>query len=144
MTLATFKSLDAIHEHALLYLVRMLNEMGIETHVSLEEVGGRTPGVQQRMEVVHFMHRQFEEMKENDFYSEVVDPAIQRLALQIKWTCAGRALTFCDLQLPGGVDMAHRTTDQDGKATLRTIRAYDVNDDTFPTRFDVAFRVHPK
>lgn len=49
------------------------------------------------------------------------------------------AFTFvtADLIMPGGVDFAKRET-QDG-IRMRIVRAYDINNDNFPCRFDVLY-----
>jgi P22 coat protein - gene protein 5 len=48
-------------------------------------------------------------------------------------------LGMADLLLPGGVDMAERASSKELKASLRIIRAYDINQDRFPFRADVLY-----
>ena len=48
-------------------------------------------------------------------------------------------LGMADLELPGGVDMAARAVDPDSGLALRIVRAYDINNDTFPCRVDVLY-----
>lgn len=48
-------------------------------------------------------------------------------------------LGMADLELPGGVDMAARAVDDDAGLALRIVRAYDINNDTFPCRVDVLY-----
>ena len=51
------------------------------------------------------------------------------------------AFTFasCDLQLPRGVDMAARVSDKKIGMSIRMVRAYDINNDVFPTRLDILY-----
>lgn len=51
------------------------------------------------------------------------------------------AFTFAsaDLLLPGGVDMAARVADEQLGFSIRAIRAYDINQDRFPTRLDILY-----
>jgi hypothetical protein len=51
------------------------------------------------------------------------------------------AFTFasCDLQLPRGVDMAARVSDKKVGMSIRMVRAYDINNDVFPTRLDILY-----
>lgn len=48
-------------------------------------------------------------------------------------------LGCADLQLPKGVDMAARVSDKQLGLSARMIRAYDVNNDRFPCRFDILY-----
>jgi hypothetical protein len=48
-------------------------------------------------------------------------------------------LGMADLELPGGVDMASRATDKESGLSIRLVRAYDINSDTFPCRLDVIY-----
>jgi hypothetical protein len=48
-------------------------------------------------------------------------------------------LGMADLELPGGVDMASRAVDPDAGLSIRIVRAYDINNDTFPCRLDVLY-----
>lgn len=48
-------------------------------------------------------------------------------------------LGMADLELPGGVDMADRAVDPDAGLSIRLVRAYDINNDTFPCRLDVLY-----
>lgn len=48
-------------------------------------------------------------------------------------------LGMADLVLPGGVDIAERASSKELKASLRIIRAYDINSDRFPFRADVLY-----
>lgn len=50
------------------------------------------------------------------------------------FTCA-----TADLLLPGGVDMAARVADDQLGMSIRAIRAYDINQDRFPTRLDILY-----
>jgi P22 coat protein - gene protein 5 len=50
-------------------------------------------------------------------------------------------LGMADLVLPGGVDIAERASSKELKASLRLIRAYDINMDRFPFRADVLYGV---
>lgn len=59
----------------------------------------------------------------------------QNLAYHKDAFCLGMA----DLILPGGVDMAARASDPDSGMSVRLVRAYDVNNDTFPMRLDVLY-----
>lgn len=49
------------------------------------------------------------------------------------------AFTFatCDLEMPGGVDMARRVSSDKLGVSMRIVRAYDINNDRFPMRIDV-------
>lgn len=44
-----------------------------------------------------------------------------------------------DLPMPRGVDMAARVADSQLGVSLRMVRAYDINQDTFPVRIDVLY-----
>ena len=46
-------------------------------------------------------------------------------------------VAFADLILPRGVDMAERRVWKD--ISVRVIRAYDINNDRFPSRTDVLY-----
>lgn len=48
-------------------------------------------------------------------------------------------LGMADLQLPDGVDMAARASDPDAGLSLRIVRDYDINTDTWPCRVDVLY-----
>lgn len=48
-------------------------------------------------------------------------------------------LGMADLPLPGGVDMAARASDDDAGLSVRIVKAYDINNDTFPCRIDVLY-----
>jgi len=48
-------------------------------------------------------------------------------------------LVTADLPLPRGVDMAARVSDKQLGISIRMVRAYDINLDRFPCRFDVLF-----
>lgn len=48
-------------------------------------------------------------------------------------------LGMADLELPGGVDMAARASDPDAGLSIRIVRQYDINNDTFPCRLDVLY-----
>lgn len=48
-------------------------------------------------------------------------------------------LGMADLPLPGGVDMASRASDPDSGLSIRIVKAYDINNDTFPCRLDVLY-----
>lgn len=48
-------------------------------------------------------------------------------------------LGMADLPLPGGVDMAARASDPDSGLSVRIVKAYDINNDTFPCRIDVLY-----
>lgn len=48
-------------------------------------------------------------------------------------------LGTADLELPGGVDFAAIASDPDSGLSLRIVRAYDINNDMFPTRIDVLY-----
>lgn len=48
-------------------------------------------------------------------------------------------LGMADMPLPGGVDMASRVSDPDSGLSIRLVRAYDINNDTFPVRLDVLY-----
>ena len=49
------------------------------------------------------------------------------------------AFACADLQLPGGVDMAARVADDQLGMSIRLVRAYDINQDRFPTRLDILY-----
>lgn len=61
--------------------------------------------------------------------------------------CANNILTHekaftlgtADLELPSGVDFAAVASDPDTGLSLRIVRAYDINNDMFPTRIDVLY-----
>lgn len=46
-------------------------------------------------------------------------------------------LGMVDLPLPGGMDMASRTTDEDTKMSIRFLRGFDITENTFISRLDV-------
>ena len=48
-------------------------------------------------------------------------------------------LGMADLPLPGGVDMAGRASDEDSGISIRIVKAYDINNDTFPARMDILY-----
>jgi len=48
-------------------------------------------------------------------------------------------IAFADLVLPNGVDMAERKVYK--AISLRVIRAYDINNDRFPSRTDVLYGI---
>lgn len=48
-------------------------------------------------------------------------------------------LGMADLVLPGGVDIAERASSKELKASIRLIRAYDINMDRFPFRADILY-----
>jgi len=48
-------------------------------------------------------------------------------------------LGMADLPLPGGVDMAARASDEGSGLSVRIVKAYDINNDTFPCRLDVLY-----
>ncbi len=48
-------------------------------------------------------------------------------------------LVCADLLLPRGVDMAARVSDKQLGLSARMVRAYDINNDKFPCRFDILF-----
>jgi hypothetical protein len=48
-------------------------------------------------------------------------------------------LGCADLQLPKGVDMASRVSDKQLGMSIRMVRDYDINSDTFPCRLDVLY-----
>jgi hypothetical protein len=50
-------------------------------------------------------------------------------------------LGMADLVLPGGVDIAERASSKELAASLRLLRAYDINQDRFPFRADVLYGV---
>lgn len=50
-------------------------------------------------------------------------------------------LGMADLVLPGGVDIAERASSKELGASLRLIRAYDINQDRFPFRADVLYGI---
>lgn len=49
------------------------------------------------------------------------------------------AFASADLPLPGGVDMASRVSDKQLGMSIRLVRAYDINQDRFPTRTDILY-----
>jgi hypothetical protein len=49
------------------------------------------------------------------------------------------AFACADLLLPGGVDMASRVSDDQLGMSVRLVRAYDINQDRFPTRLDILY-----
>jgi P22 coat protein - gene protein 5 len=51
------------------------------------------------------------------------------------------ALGMADLVLPGGVDIAERANSKELGASIRLVRAYDINQDRFPFRADVLYGV---
>lgn len=48
-------------------------------------------------------------------------------------------LGTADLELPGGVDMAARATDPESGLSIRIVRQYDINNDTWPCRLDILY-----
>ncbi len=48
-------------------------------------------------------------------------------------------LGCADLPLPGGVDMAARASSPKLGLSVRFVRAYDINNDAFPCRFDILY-----
>lgn len=48
-------------------------------------------------------------------------------------------LGTADLELPGGVDMAARATDPESGLSVRVVRQYDINNDTWPCRLDILY-----
>lgn len=64
-------------------------------------------------------------------------PTSRALAFHPDAFCLGMA----DLVLPGGVDIAERASSKELAASLRLIRAYDINQDRFPFRADVLYGV---
>lgn len=44
-----------------------------------------------------------------------------------------------DLPLPGGMDMAARTTDEDTKLSIRFLRGFDIGENTFISRLDMLY-----
>jgi len=50
-------------------------------------------------------------------------------------------LAMADLVLPGGVDIAERASSKELAASLRLVRAYDINQDRFPFRADVLYGI---
>jgi hypothetical protein len=48
-------------------------------------------------------------------------------------------LGMADLDLPSGVDMAARASDPESGLSVRIVKAYDINNDTFPCRIDVLY-----
>jgi hypothetical protein len=48
-------------------------------------------------------------------------------------------LASADLLMPKGVDMASRASSKSAGLSIRMVRAYDINNDKFPTRFDVLY-----
>lgn len=53
------------------------------------------------------------------------------------------ALAMADLVLPGGVDIAERASSKELAASIRLVRAYDINQDRFPFRADILYGVAP-
>ena len=52
-------------------------------------------------------------------------------------------LGFADLDVPGGVDMAARVNDEEDAISIRMVRAYTINNDALPTRFDLLYGYAP-
>lgn len=50
-------------------------------------------------------------------------------------------LGMVDLPLPGGMDMAARTTDEDTKMSIRFLRGFDITENIFISRLDVLYVV---
>lgn len=50
-------------------------------------------------------------------------------------------LGMVDLPLPGGMDMAARTTDEDTKITIRFLRGFDITENVFISRLDCLYVV---
>lgn len=48
-------------------------------------------------------------------------------------------LGMVDLPLPGGMDMAGRTTDEDTKISMRFLRGFDITENTFISRLDCLY-----
>lgn len=48
-------------------------------------------------------------------------------------------LGCADLELPGGVDMASRATDEESGLSIRLVRQYDINNDVLPCRLDILY-----
>ncbi len=61
----------------------------------------------------------------------------QNMAFHKDAFCLGMA----DLPLPEGVAFAARASDEDSGLSVRIVRAYDINNDTFPCRVDVLYGV---
>lgn len=55
------------------------------------------------------------------------------------WHPDGICLGFADLVMPGGVDMAARSSSKEYGTSIRIVRAYDINQDRFPFRADVLY-----
>jgi hypothetical protein len=129
-----------LHDFAINSLATHLHESFVDFSAhGGPDVGGRgsrEAGIIQRMECLDFMWR---ELSEPDFLENRIEPAMNKLALSIKYSAQGHPVEFYPLACPGGVDVAFRTTHED--VTMRTVRCYDVSDDRFITRFDVAFKV---
>ncbi len=55
--------------------------------------------------------------------------------------CHKNAFTLgtADLEMPGGVDFASVASDEESGLSIRIVRAYDINSDTFPCRLDVLY-----
>lgn len=55
--------------------------------------------------------------------------------------CHKNAFTLgsADLELPNGVDFASLASDPESGLSIRIVRAYDINSDTFPCRLDVLY-----
>jgi hypothetical protein len=64
-------------------------------------------------------------------------PTSRGIAFHRDAFCLGMA----DLVLPGGVDVAQRAQSKELAASLRILRAYDINQDRFPFRADVLYGV---
>ena len=50
-------------------------------------------------------------------------------------------LGMVDLPLPGGMDMAGRTTDEDTKISMRFLRGFDITENQFISRLDCLYVV---
>lgn len=48
-------------------------------------------------------------------------------------------LGTADLEMPGGVDFASVASDEESGLSIRIVRAYDINSDTFPCRLDILY-----
>ena len=55
--------------------------------------------------------------------------------------CHKNAFTLgtADLEMPGGVDFASVASDEESGLSIRIVRAYDINSDTFPCRLDILY-----
>lgn len=49
------------------------------------------------------------------------------------------ALVMADLEMPSGVDMASRKSSPELGVSIRCVRQYDINNDSFPCRLDVLY-----